>query len=432
MSIISTFKHQRSLKSIWSAFLVLVVVFGLFNGLLVKNALATNNYVDNISLTKGSDNKLMINFHVKTSFNFAALYWGDVGEGVRCYPYSNNPYSGLVPIFSLFKNGANQGGKVFDFSSFLGGSCSVPASNVFIAGNTYSLHVLYSTGILLTDNSSKYYDASDWTNTSYVQNFGNSAGSPYSDFNPNFNDADKYYFIQYPSMTITYPQNNGEIANIFNIQGSFTQPSGDTSHFLEADIMPTGTEISSFQKFWTTIGNNTSGNFSITIGNVPAGYYDFRIYFISGAFDHYQGALISNIHIVNDLPPFIPPWEEQPPTTAPIVYQPLEPIDYYTTQQSTYATPTPLYITLTGTFSPVLLSITGNLQQFASNFTLTNASSTGNQIGQSVLLVRSYLSNFNSFFGNFPVSQFLLLYLIALVVVVVLRLVKGLINLFKL
>jgi hypothetical protein len=370
----------------------------------------------------------MINFHVKTSFNLVYVV-PDYPSAGYCSLYA--PGGGVSGTFYVYHSGSTSG-RDFDLSSVLNGSCSVPVSNPWIAGNTYSYHVLGSWPNKTNgDNSANYIDASSYIASDYLYNFGSPFGSPRSVFNPNFNDADKYYFIQYPSMTITYPYNNTDIVWIFDIQGSFTQPSGNTSHFLQADIMPTGSEISSFQKFWTTIGDNTSGNFSITIGNVPAGYYDFRIYFISGAFDHYQGALISNIHIVNDLPPFIPPWAEQPPTTAPMVYQPLEPIDYYTTQQSTYATPTPLYITLTGTFSPVLLSITGNLQQFASNFTLTNASSTGNQIGQSVLLVRSYLSNFNSFFGNFPVSQFLLLYLIALVVVVVLRLVKGLINLFK-
>jgi hypothetical protein len=139
---------------------------------------------------------------------------------------------------------------------------------------------------------------------------------------------------------------------------------------------------------------------------------------------------ISNIHIVNDLPPSLPPYGEQPPSTAPPAFEPLEPGAYYT-ENSTYATPTPLWITITGTFAPVLLSVGQNLTDFASGFTLSNASSTGNQLGQSILLVRTYVSSINSFFADFPVGQFLLLYLIALVVIIVLRLIKGLINLFK-
>jgi hypothetical protein len=114
----------------------------------------------------------------------------------------------------------------------------------------------------------------------------------------------------------------------------------------------------------------------------------------------------------------------------PQVYQPLEPSAYYTANSS-YSTSTGLYNTITGTFAPVLLSIGDSLVNFASSFTASNASSTGNQLGASILLIRSYVSNINSFFANFPVANFLLLYLIALVVVIVLRLVKGLIGLFK-
>jgi hypothetical protein len=77
------------------------------------------------------------------------------------------------------------------------------------------------------------------------------------------------------------------------------------------------------------------------------------------------------------------------------------------------------------------LALGNNLTAYSSNFTPSNASSTGNQMGEAVVLMRSYLSNLNSFFNNLPISQFLVLYLIALVLVVIIRLVKGLIHLGK-
>lgn len=356
---------------------MLFVVFGLFNGFLVKNVLASNDYVDSVHFYKAIDysitHNIILTFHVKTTF-----YW--IG---RVCQYSSG--QGVC--------GVRQ---------------DIATAGDFTAGNTYSFP--FNLGIYWA------YLPLNWTHDDIGQTYF---------VIPNFDDGWRGLEDNpYPFLSITYPANNDEIVNIFDITGTFTQPSGDTSHFLQADIMPTGIEVSSFQKFWTAIGDNTSGNFSITIGNIPAGYYDFRIYFISGAFDHYQGALISNIHIVNDLPSFTPPWAEQPPSTAPPIFEPIA--------TSTFSTSTGLYTQLTDTFAPVLLSIVGNLQQFSSNFSQTNASSTGTQIGQSILLVRSYLSNINSFFSNFPVSQFLLLYLIALVVVIVLRLIKGLINLFKL
>jgi hypothetical protein len=382
---------------------MLFVVFGLFNGLLVKSANASNNYIDNIQFFCGSDNLPQISFHVKTTFhiydNFQTWYSGRSGWycfSTNCSPSASN----------------------FFFNSVSWSTSENISGLTYTAGNTYALHPYFQ---YVADNTCVGRISSD-----YIQYFGGGHPTywPYyiSDDHP-FVETDKIYFTEYPTLTITYPHDNDEIANIFNITGSFTQPAENPAGFLQADIMPTGIEISSLQSFWTSIHSATSGDFLITIGNVPIGYYDFRIYFRGGAFDFYQGALISNIHIVNDLPPFKPPWEEQPPTTAPIVFEPIA--------TSTFSTSTGLYTQMTNTFAPVLFSIVSNLQQFSSNFTQSNASSTGNQIGQSILLVRSYLSNLNSFFGNFPVSQFLLLYLIALVVVIVLRLIKGLINLFK-
>lgn len=386
---------------------MLFMVFGLFQGFLPKNVLASNNYVSNISLYCGADAKLTLKFYVDTSFTMTAVngYMSIHRQKPGEYEYRYGDFW--------------QKGKV-----------KADSPLTYTAGNWYENYLWYD---IFWEDGPIHCPVDDfwtWDNTCYVDYLGLIPGQTcptehplWVKPSPCFQDTQKYYYSEFPTLTITYPNNNAEIANIFNIQGSFTQPAENPASFLQADIMPTGIYISSLQSFWTAINQATSGNFSITIGNVPSGYYDFRIYFRSGAFDGYQGALISNIHIVNDLPPFLPPWAEQPPSTAPTVFEPIA--------TSTFSTSTGLYTQLTGTFAPVILSIVSNLQQFSSKFTQTNASSTGNQIGQSVLLVRSYLSNINSFFSNFPVSQFLLLYLIALIVVIVLRLIKGLINLFK-
>lgn len=379
---------------------MLFVVLGLFSGVFSKSANASNNYINDISFYK-ENNKVIFQFHTITSFTFGNTYW-----------FINSNYADRIGTFN---------GGILGFNNvfyFIGDTPNCyggwPVYCDFVAGHTYKM-----------DISEFQWDNGQYPNLPQLKNY-NLISTDYIDINTWFfpsGDILRAYFQELPTLTITYPQDNDEVVNIFDITGSFTQPSENPSSFLQADIMPTGTYISSLQSFWTAINQATSGNFSITIGNVSAGYYDFRIYFRSGAFDFYQGALISNIHIVNDLPPFIPPWEQQPPSTAPPVFQPIA--------TSTFSTSTGLYTQMTNTFAPVLFSIVSNLQRFSSNFTQSNASSTGNQIGQSILLVRSYLSNINSFFSNFPVSQFLLLYLIALVVVIVLRLTKGLINLFK-
>jgi hypothetical protein len=376
------------------------MVFVFFNGFLVKSALANTDSTINYPSTDYLDNVLwykapnfettgltFFTFHVKTTFEITGQY------EFYYYYTDNNYYQGIDDIFPTQTYTA---GQTYTSSAFAKGT----ATRVSFAGGDEGIFG----GI----------------------HYWNYAGNPMF-WTGRISLVDN----PYPSLTITYPTNNAEIAGLFTIQGSFTQPSaGEQSGFLQVDTMPAGTYSSSLQSFWQSIQGATSGSVFIDVGNIPSGYYDFRIYFRGGDWDFYEGALISNVHIVDDLPQFIPPWQEQPPTTAPIVYEPLEPVVYYQ-ENSTYETSTAMYNTLTGTFAPVLLSIGQNLTDFATRFSQSNASSTGNQLGASVVIARSYTQNINEFFSGFPLSQILFLYLIALVVVVILRLVKGLINLFK-
>jgi hypothetical protein len=194
--------------------------------------------------------------------------------------------------------------------------------------------------------------------------------------------------------------------------------------------MPAGTYSSSLQSFWQSIQSASSGAVSIWVSNLPAGYYDFRIYFRGGTFDFYEGAVIYNVHIVNDMPFSLPPTQGLPPFEIVPVYNELV-CDTYYAENSTYETSTALFSNLCLTLSPVLLGVGNVLTQYSANFTPSNASSTGNQLGQSVVLLRSYLSNLNSFFNGFPVSQFLMLYLVALLIAIIIRLIKNLIHLAK-
>jgi hypothetical protein len=382
------------------------MVFVLFNGVLVKNALADNyenNYWRFVSWTRNG-NDYLFTFHVKTSFDVGVT--GDFNGRGCIY---NNPDV-------LYYIGGNPSTNSYFIIPYSVAGQNCPAGSVTLtAGNDYTFTMVnqYPSTILTTD--------------SYFLLIHGIDGEVFNSWNP----ISGISFTEFPSLTITYPQDNDEIAGLFTIQGTFTQPLGQEASFLQVETMPAGTYSSSLHSFWQAIYEATSGVASIEIGDLPAGYYDFRIYFRGGDFDFYQGALISNIHIVNDLPQLIPSWQQQPPSTAPSVYQPLEPTTYYT-ENSTYATSSAMYNTLTGTFAPVLLSVGQNLTDFATRFSQSNASSTGNQLGASIVIVRSYIQNINQFFYDFPLSQILLLYLIALVVVIILRLVKGLINLFKL
>jgi len=412
MSIISNLRISRPYRSFWSGVLACFVVFVLFNGVLVKSANASNNYIENIQFIKDSNGEAILQFKVKTTFQITLggrttqvdRYVCDIGNFYFAKNQSGN-YLGIVPITkegnhyiplascnSTFTYTAGQ-----IYSNFMTGAYNMSYDKT--NGYLCSSFLTNCGGQGSWNGAYSYIKTVDGTLTSddYLWTFGKSLYEP-SQW-PMY-DTEKYYFQELPTLTITYPLNNDEIANLFTIQGTFTQPLGQEASFLQVETMPAGTFSSSLHSFWQAINEATSGVASIEIGDLPAGYYDFRIYFRGGAFDFYQGALISNIHIVNDLPQLIPSWQQQPPSTAPSVYQPLEPTTYYT-ENSTYATSSAMYNTLTGTFAPVLLSVGQNLTDFATRFSQSNASSTGNQLGASIVIVRSYIQNIISFFMVF-------------------------------
>lgn len=402
-------------KSFWSFILTLILVFGLFQGFLPKNALATNfenNYIDNLLFYYDTTDDLIFQFHCKTTFTPYIGYYTYIfntsygGSYAIADPYFDNIEEAIDPDLT---SGQFKAGTTYRIlGKFLGGE-NYPFSG-YITKAYWEQHK----GAPMTsgDNLISYRFLSsivaDYTILAY--------------YDPSCNP---------PSLTITYPVDNAEIVENFYVTGTFTQPT-PTYSWLTMFVSAVGGE-SYIDVFNQNINFATSGPMSIYVSGLSAGYYDFDIYMRDLEDNFYPpqvGWPITNIHIVNNLPPALPPYGGQPPITAPSVFDILTPAPWYASN-SPYETSTALFDTLTGTFAPVLLAIGDNLTQFAQNFTASNASSTGNQLGNSILLVRSYITNINSFFADFPVGQFLLLYLIALVVVIVLRLVKGLIGLFK-
>jgi hypothetical protein len=397
MRLISTINKNRLLGALWRVcwpVLVLGYIIWIFSGSISpKIALASNIYIDDISWYN-SGGHTWFTFHTLTSFT---TDYAEDWQGVGCH----------APDFYVVLNKGGGGGIFHIPYAYTGGSCGAGGEVTFTAGQNYAIYMT-----TLGEYDDTWY-------IDYIYHYG-----------PNWDDQENYSFSQMPSLTITFPGDDEEMVANFYITGSWTQPAEDPSGFLQVDTMPAGTLSSSLISFWQSIQSATSGAVSIWVGNLSAGYYDFRIYFRGGAYDFYEGAVIQNIHIVNDLPYALPPYGEGEAYYPPASYNPLNPITYYQ-ENSTYATSTALYDTLTGVLAPMLLGIGNSLTQYSANFTPSNASSTGNQLGQAVVLVRSYLLNLNSFFNGFPVSQFLMLYLIALVLVVVIRLVKNLIHLGK-
>jgi hypothetical protein len=409
--------------------LTLVLVFGLFQGFLPKSASASNIYVDNVSFYTDSEGWNRLSFHILTSF---ALKMGFNGDYCSVNSQDESRFQGMA-------GGVNvSDGWGWYLPAMFTGSSSCANDITLTAGNTYSGYIM--SGEPFWPVAWTFEDAqADAGWILYGKNVYTSSdnwlftGGEYWTYNWSifpFPDVEQYFFEEWPTLTITFPDDNEELLASFNITGSFTQPAEDPSGFLQVDTMPAGTYSSSLQSFWQSIQSASSGAVSIWVSNLPAGYYDFRIYFRGGTFDFYEGAVIYNVHIVNDLPFSLPPTQGLPPFEIVPVYNELV-CDTYYAENSTYETSTALFSNLCLTLSPVLLGVGGVLTQYSANFTPSNASSTGNQLGQSVVLLRSYLSNLNSFFNGFPVSQFLVLYLIALLIAILIRLIKNLIHLAK-
>jgi hypothetical protein len=441
MRLISTNNKDWLLGALWRVCVAFLMVFVLLFGmsglpnipikyLLAKEADASNIYFDDVSFHTDSEGYNRLSFHMLTSLDIHIT--GAEYCVVKGYAQTNDAMVG----------GVNQDygfGWVLPEFFTDGNPCST-GNMTLTAGNTYDGYILstipnwpvaydfqdFETNYLNT-YARHIYSSSDWFETT------GDAYQPYYTYNWSlwpFQDPEHYFFEELPSLTITFPEDNEELVSSFNITGSFTQPTADPSGFLQVSTMPAGTYSSSLQSFWQSIQSASSGAVSIWVSNLSAGYYDFRIYFRGGTFDFYEGAVIYNVHIVNDLPFSLPPTQGLPPFEIVPVYNELV-CDTYYAENSTYETSTALFSNLCLTLSPVLLGVGGVLTQYSANFTPSNASSTGNQLGQSVVLLRSYLSNLNSFFNGFPVSQFLVLYLIALLIAILIRLIKNLIHLAK-
>jgi hypothetical protein len=404
-SVISFFKKRPLYRPFYLLFSV-VLIFSLFNGVLVKKALADDSklYVDNVYFYYGDDNVLYVKWHVKQTFSVHTDYWnGFTGNIYISSAQMGWPFSALtVPV----------GEPALDNYTY-----------TFEAGQTYTMQLYHCYSAPYLDLITRDYleNYLGWIHIKLDSTY-------YFWFVNPFVDTDTlYYFAEYPNVSITYPTDNSEIAGTFNIQGTYTNPAVGGADYLKIDY------VSSNGYIFTTVGakyiqNTTSGNFSIPISGVPAGTYDFYIYFEGGGFDNYVGAVIHNIKIVKDIPQALPTGETTP--TVPIY--PTNDAQTYHAEYCTYGTDTtPFFNTLTNAVGGIVVNIGQNLADFANKFNLTDAQNTGTQMADAILTMRTYLGSVNSFFNGLPVAQILILYLIVFVLVILFRIIKGLINLIK-
>lgn len=103
----------------------------------------------------------------------------------------------------------------------------------------------------------------------------------------------------------------------------------------------------------------------------------------------------------------------------------------YYADHSDFATPTAFITFLSGFTSPFLENIENWLDSFFQFFDKSNAIFYGEKLGGAIPVARGYLGIFNSFFGDFPISEIFIFFIVALIIFVVYKQIRNLINLIK-
>jgi len=368
-----------------------------------------NNYIKNTKYYNDITDGLVLKFDVKASFdpNITSRYsrifdeYGYPGSDI----YNRKPQCNANPALYVVPNLTN--------------------GTTLSAGQTYKILLKY-----LYDYNCNYITKTRWeylightiTQADYLKSYTTT-----THFWKSYVPANTIlaYFSEYPTLSVSFPQNNAEIAEAFFIQGNYTIPAGSDYNKIVAYI---GLGIPYAQYSFYQDITLESGSVNIRISGLPEGD-DYRIFFyaVNSTGDNYYFSNNDlNISVVSAIPPELPGTEETPPEFFGVI-----PGIIFYPGHSNYATSTNLYLNLINTIEPIIITIGDNLTFFSSQFDQDIAKETGQRTGQAILMIRSYSSNLNTFFNDLPVSEFLFFYLMLLIIVVVFRLISKLINLIK-
>ena len=401
-----------------------VAFFGIFGQ--AKTAQGANNYVDNVYIWLDEHYYWRLHFHVKTSFtityesrmlgtpNEMERTWGkmtDIGVG-----YHSRLGANPTNDWHQYNNGAfvYEAGKQYDtFLTLL--DIYSPANAIRMRELYYcdesNYDCSYSLEYLLNKRGGQGYFDPPENYTFRLTSFGN----------PQINDPEEYPIFLIPQLQITYPFDNAEMVEAFNITGTYEQVDLGQYSYLVAYIGD------NYNNYYITKQklNATSGNVDIKITGIPAGDYTLFFNFVSADnLNAYSPGCALSIKIVDDILFELPITNEKPPD-----FFSLYSASYIYSEHSNYATPTAMFSTLTGAIEPIITTLGDNLTFFTSQFEQSKAKQTGQKIGNAILIVRAYAGNLNSFFNDLPVAEVLFFYLLLLVVVVVFRIIRQAISL---
>lgn len=261
--------------------IVILGATGIFEYLflLLNQAQASNNYIENIKFYC-EDNIPYSEFFVTTTFSAVKqLTIGYVKVGY-IKDYNPSPSS-----HSLAWN--------------------VPKNYTFTAGNTYKLITYVAAGVTET--------CSNLDNYSYI--IFNRTDTPFS---PNFTDQEKYYFTEYPSLSLDYPEDEMEIAGDFNITGNITMPDPyeynkiRTQFYWYDENNPDNT-FNNITGFIHNLTATSTQEFSIPIENLPKSdpkYIGVKFSLMSDTAETYyfddQSIKIKTMYEIGTWPPTTP------------------------------------------------------------------------------------------------------------------------------
>ena len=382
-------------------------ILGLFLLFLVGIPTAKadyHDYIDSIKFYYDETDDLILQFYVKASFgaNFGNEYYAPIFDNM------NTTYI------------------IYAGTSYVDTAIEPNLSNrTFIAGNTYKIYLKY-----LPSNYGMF------TKQNVENVIGKPLDSSYCLLSYNFLNniiPDYTSFVCYqenPILTIDFPNENQQILEAFNVHGSYYAPAGFTNLdiFVFRTYETASSTISYLHNQYYLDITEGQHNFSKLISDLPIGdyYLQFKFYNFNTREDFWSSKII-NFRVLQDIPLVL---GETSPEPIPSGYIQVNP-DVWYSQNSSYATPTALFTAFSHSIAPVIASIGNYIYNFSSRFTTANAQETGERLGGSIVLARSYLTNLNSFFNDLPVGQFLLFYIIALVLIIIFRVIKSLINLIK-
>ena len=426
------------LKTILGGVLLLSGVF-LIAG---EVAGAIGGYIDleRVKFYTGTDDRIRVEFEVDTTFEITYFEkWG------RCY---STAYEEDWDVFSYSIHSDNfyPFSRAFFIQSLETHETCPEYSETYTAGKTYDVYLYISddgtayhgfvAGVpmadtdFLTDSPDCYNSICPYTATT----------TAYFQLNDIEYPDDYFYWEQNPNITVNYPYDGSEVSSEFTMEVDYNLVSGYERImiiFEDWDASSTcpisGTDEWNAEKilgyfnyqslpYFSNYFSTLSGSTTIEVDGLNSGIYNcVRCYYINESTNKISEELCPNYNLSVAV--------YNPPSDIPDYYLPISGWgDYYAENSEKYDVPTPLYDNLAGAFEPVINKIGGIIIFFNSYFDTELASEKGAEFGNIIPILRGYLEQFNNFFGNLPVSEFLLFYLITSILVIIYRLVKGILT----